>query len=76
MVGGRSRWVVLVAVGSGCGCLVALGLARLHQCMEVELVGVAFSMNLGHDVLVVVIPEKKTRKGCHELNVVADVPVI
>jgi len=35
---------------------VALCLARLHQGVEVELVGVTLAVNLGHYVLVVVVP--------------------
>jgi hypothetical protein len=51
---------VLVAAGGDGGGLVALRLARLHQRVEVELVRVPFAVDLGHDVLVVVVPGKRS----------------
>ena len=47
---------VLVSVGRCRRCLMRLCLARLHQGVEVEFVGVPLPVDLGHDVLVVVVP--------------------
>ena len=41
--------------------VMPLGLAGLHQGVEVKLVGIPLSMNLGHNVLIIVIPEKKNK---------------
>ena len=63
--GGCAVRVSLVSAGvvGSCGCrvrvmvLVSLGLAGLHQRVEIELVGVALPVNFRHDVLVIVVPK-------------------
>ena len=49
---GRHEQVRLVLVGRIGWCRLGCG----GKSLEVELVGVAFTVHLGHDVLVVVIP--------------------
>jgi len=48
---------------------VALRLASLHEGVEVELVGVALTVNLAHDILVVIVPlETNEKVGTHQLT--------
>lgn len=48
--------LVLVVIGKVVLAL-ELGLARGHQTVKVEFVGVTFSVHFGHYVFVVVVPE-------------------
>lgn len=55
--------LVLVSRGVGAG-----GLGGGGKTLEIELVGVAFPVHLGHDVFVVVIPEGREENGRKELE--------
>ena len=45
-----------------CG-ISASGLCGCGQALEVELVGISFTMNLRHDVLVIIVPEGEGELG-------------